>query len=55
MLRMKGGIGQEGCCLENGVKYMIEREFLSEISIEELIIRMIRSHWDNKAQENEAI
>ena len=55
MLRMKGGIGQEGCCLENGVKYMIEVEFLSEISIEELIIRMIRSHWNNKAQENEAI
>lgn len=55
MLRMKGGIGLEGCCLENGVKYRIEREFLSEISIEELIIRMIRSHWDNKAQENEAI
>ena len=55
MLRMKGRIGLEGCRLENGVKYMIEREFLSEISIEELIIRMIRSHWNNKAQENEAI
>lgn len=55
MLRMKGRIGLEGWRLENGVKYMIEREFLSEISIEELIIRMIRSHWDNKAQENEAI
>lgn len=55
MLRMKGRIGLEGCCLENGVKYMIEREFLSEISIEELIIRMIRSHWSNNAQENEAI
>ena len=55
MLRMKGRIGQEECCLENGVKYMIEREFLSEISIEELRYRIIRSHWDNKAQENEAI
>ena len=55
MLRMKGRIGLEGCCLENGVKYMIEREFLSEISIEEFIIRIIRSHWDNNAQENEAI
>ena len=55
MLRMKGGIGLEGCCLENGVKYMIEREFLSEISIEELMDRIIRSHWNNKAQENEAI
>lgn len=41
--------------MENGVKYMIEREFLSEISIEEFIIRIIRSHWDNNAQENEAI
>ena len=41
--------------MENVVKYIIEREFLSEISIEELIIRMIRSHWNNKAQENEAI
>lgn len=46
---MKGRIGLEGCCLENGVKYMIEREFLSEISIEELIIRMIRSHWNDSA------
>lgn len=55
MLRMKGRIGQEECCLENGVKYMIEREFLSEISIEEFIIRIIRSHWDHNAQENEAI
>lgn len=41
--------------MENGVNYMIEREFLSEISIEEFIIRIIRSHWDNNAQENEAI
>lgn len=41
--------------MENGVKYMIEREFLSEISIEEFIIRIIRSHWDHNAQENEAI
>lgn len=52
---MKGGIGQEECYLENGVNYMIEREFLSEISIEELMYRIIRSHWDHNAQENEAI
>ena len=55
MLRMKGRIGQEECWLENVVKYMIEREFLSEISIEELMDRIIRSHWNNKAQENGAI
>lgn len=50
MIGTKARTGQEGHYLENGVNYIIEREFLSEISMEELMARIIRSHWDNNAQ-----
>lgn len=50
MIGTKARTGQEGRYLENGVNYIIEREFLSEISIEELMARIICSHWDNNAQ-----
>ena len=43
--------GQEGVDLEKNVTYTVEREFLSEISVEELLARMIRAHWNDDAAE----
>lgn len=33
---------------KKSVQYIIEREFLSKFSIEELLIRIIKFHIDNK-------
>lgn len=37
------------------IPYTVEREFLSKFTVEELLIRIIRTHLNNKSQNGQSV